>query len=348
MPEIASSTGYVSVDLAAKVAGIGLNDMHRIVAAFAKGRTEPWFDVVLDVRTDKVLGQRHRDIRVASLPATMREALEGDGYRFLLAAEQAEPSAELGPPDFLLLHRAVHSGVCNATVLHHLLNAFEAGRPLTQASRDDFDCALDHFYGWGFQDARLPGVSADYRDFLERSRHHLGMTDRYYAAVLAELAAVDRPAWIDGAGFIRVANYLFQLGVPWALPDRAIMDRITVGMIHEARHQLGIRQAEHEDTLVTLGGGVVRTRDLDRHGFYRLQAAHLANGYRIRPVAPCVPGEPGFIRQPQVNLLWRLWCDYSGADDPTAFDRWIGHVGGVATLTSAGANASSTSCWKKN
>ncbi|XYD09640.1 hypothetical protein R1A27_03490 [Methylobacterium sp. NMS12] len=112
MPETtpeAAIGGYVSVELAAKVAGISQNEMQRIAAAFAKGREEPWFGTILEVRTEKVMGRRHRDIRVSSLPATMRAALESDAYRFLLAAEQVAPGAQLRPQDFLLLHRAAHA-----------------------------------------------------------------------------------------------------------------------------------------------------------------------------------------------------------------------------------------------
>lgn len=340
MPETAIEAaigGYVSVDLAAKVAGIPWEAMQQIAVAFAKGRTEPWLGAVLDVRTEKVLGRRHRDIRVASLPIAMREALAGDGFRFVLAAEQVEPGAELGPQDFLLLDRAVRSGICPEPVLRPMLAALQTGGPLLSATRGDFDCVMDCFYGWGFHDERLPGVSADYRDFLDRSRRQLGMGDRYYAAVLAELAGVDRPAWIDGVGFIRVANYFLQLGVPWALPERGVMDRHAVGMIHEARRQLGIVQTAHEDNLVTIGGGVVRTRDLDMHGFNRLQAAHIANGYVMRRPAPRMQGEPGYIAQAQANLIWRLWCDRGGEDSPEALDRWLGYAGGLATLTAAGA-----------
>lgn len=335
-PEAAIGS-YVSVELAAKVAGITRNDMQQIAVAFAKGREELWFGAVLEVRTAKVLGRRQRDIRVSSLPAAMRDALDGKAFRFLLAAEQAEPGAEVGPQDFLLLHRAVQSGLCGEAVFAPMFAALLDGRPLLQVSRDRFDAVMDCYYGWGFRDPRLPGVSADYREFLDRSRRQLGMSDRYYASVLAELAGVDRPDWIDGAGFVRVASYLIRFGLPWGLPDREVMDRHSVGAIHEARYQLGINQFDHENNMVAIGGGVTRTRYLDVPGFNRLQAAHMANGYIMRNAPPRVPGEAGYITQPQVNLIWRLWCDRSGDDRPEALDSWLGYAGGIATLTAAGA-----------
>lgn len=329
--------GYVSVELAAKVAGISRNDMQQLAVAFAKGREEPWLGAVLEVRTAKVLGRRQRDIRVSSLPVAMCDALDGNAFRFLLAAEQAEPGAEVGPQDFLLLHRAVQSGLCPEAVFVPMFAALLGGRPLVQVSRDRFDAVMDCYYGWGFRDPRLPGVSADYREFLDRSRRHLGMSDRYYAAVLAELACVDRPDWIDGGGFVRVANYLLQLGLPWGLPERDLMDRHSVGAVQEARYQLGIGQIDHEDNMVAISGGVIRTRYLDVPGFNRLQAWHMANGYIMRNPPPRVAGAPGYITQPQVNLIWRLWCDRGGDDRPEALDSWLGYAGGVATLTAAGA-----------
>lgn len=327
--------GYVSLQLAARVAGISIAEMQRITAAFAKGRAEPWCGAVLQVRTERVLGRRHRDIRIASLPEPFRWALETNRFRFLLVAEQVEPGAELGPADFMLLHRAIQSGLCVGDDLSRALDALHNGSPLVQASRASFDCLMDHFYGWGFRDDALPEVSPDYLDFLDRSRWHLGMSDRYYEAVLVELGGVDRPRRLSGAGFVRVANFLMQRGVPWVLPDRQIMDRSAIGLVHEARYQLGVVQSAHEMNLVEIAGGVLRTRDLDERGFYRIQAAYLQAGYRYRPPAPRVSGQPGHITQAQVNLIWRLWCDRGGEPSMEALDRYFG--GSLAGLTSSGA-----------
>ncbi|WP_455976221.1 hypothetical protein [Methylorubrum populi] len=342
MVEHAAQTvsGYVSVDLAARVAGISLAEMQRIAARFAKGSTEPWCGAVLIVRTERVLGCRHRDIAVASLAEWMREALATNRFRFRLAAEQVEPGAEMRPDDFLLLHRAVASGACPANQLQHGLSALCAGGPLLAATRENFDCLMDHFYGWGFRDDALSGISADYLDFLDRSRRQLGMTDRYYGAVLADLGGVDLPRRLDGAGFVRVADYMLRLGLPWTLPERAGMDRAAAGIINEARHQLGVSQADHEMDLITIAGGVLRLRDLDTHGFYRLHAAYLKAGYLMREPAPPVAGEPGYITQPQANLIWRLWQENGGVDGDTSaagLDRWLGFAGGLASLTAAGA-----------
>ncbi len=336
----AGSRGYVSLRLAACVAGISLAEMRRVAAGHAKGGAAPWCGAALTVRTERVLGRKHRDILIGSLPEWMRDALDTNQFRFRLAAEQAERGAELGPPDFLLLHRAVASGLCAGDDLARTLTALCAGGVLLDAKREDFDCVMDCFYGWGFRDDQLPGVSEDYLDFLDRSRRHLGMSGRYYGALLAELAGVDHPRRIDGAGFVLVADHLLRLGLPWSLPERAGMSRETVGLINEARYQLGISQYEYEDSLIRIAGGVLRTRELDAHGYYRLYAAYLQAGYRWRPPAPTMPGEPGYITQAQANLIWRLWLDMGGNGgdaSPGALDEWLGFAGGLACLTAAGA-----------
>lgn len=338
MAEIASAdAGFISIRLAARVAGLSQAEMDRIAVAFAKGRTEPWLGAVLEIRTGRVLGRRTREIRVASLPAWLREALETDRFRFLLSAEQIEPGAELQPADFVLLHRAGQAAFIDRAFFASAVTAFARGGPLTAATRERFDLMMDYFYGLGFRDAALPGVSPDYLDFLERSRLHLEMSDRYYAALLTELAGVDRPEHLDGSGFVKVGAHLMQLGLPWRLPERRFMDRRAVGMLHEACYQLGLTHEEHTANVFRIGGGALATRDLDFRGFNRVQSAYLAAGYVVRPPAPRVPGDPGFITQPQANLIWRLWCEWSRSTDLAALDRQLGGPGALAGLTASGA-----------
>lgn len=298
--------GFVSVELAAKAAGIAQNEMQRIAVAFAKGREEPWFGAVLEVRTEKVMGRRHRDIRVSSLPAAMRSALESNAYRFLLAAEQVTPGSELKPQDFLLLHRAAQAEFGAPQLVDGVVAMICNGGSLLDLSRTLYDLAVDNLYGYGFRDDALPGVSVDYRDWLDACRRHLGMSARYYAALLMELAGVDRPERIDGRGFIALARYLMGQGVPWSLPRRDFMDRETIGILSEARHQLGLSYDDFMRIVTVIGGGVHSASDLDPAGWCRVRAHFMMLGYRAPEPTPRVSGAPGFISQPCANLLWRL------------------------------------------
>ncbi|WP_070999412.1 hypothetical protein [Methylobacterium sp. C1] len=318
--------GFVSVELAAKAAGIALNEMQRITAAFAKGREAPWFGAVLEVRTEKVMGRRRRDIRVASLPAAMRTALESDAYRFLLAAEQVTLGAELRPQDFLLLHRAAHAEFGAPRLVGDVVSMMCNGGPLLDVSRALYDLTVDNLYGYGFRDDALPGVSTDYRDWLDACRHHLGMSNRYYAALLMELAGVDRPERIDGHGFMMLAQYLLRQGVPWPLPRRDYMDREAVGILSEARHQLDLPYNEFKQIVTMVGGGVHSVGDLDLSGWCRVRAQFMKLGYRAPEPVPRVSNARGFISQPQVNLLSRL------ARGPQNWD-----TASMASLTTAGA-----------
>ncbi|SFI18287.1 hypothetical protein [Methylobacterium brachiatum] len=330
MPEItreAAIGGFVSVELAAKAAGIAQNEMQRIAAAFAKGREEPWFGTVLEVRTEKVMGRRHRDIRVSSLPASMRAALKSDAYRFLLAAEQVAPGAELRPQDFLLLHRAAHADFGAPRLVSDVVAMMCNGGSLLDVSRTLYDLAVDNLYGYGFRDDALPGVSADYRDWLDACRRRLGMSDRYFAALLVELVGVDRPERIDGRDFIILAHHLTKEGGPKSLPKRDYMDREAIGILSEARHQLGLSYDEFMGIVITIGGGVHSVRDLDTTGWCRVRAHFMKLGYRAPEPAPRVSGAAGFISQPRVNLLWRV---AQNQERLTAAE--------LASLTTAGAD----------
>ncbi|XYD09639.1 hypothetical protein R1A27_03485 [Methylobacterium sp. NMS12] len=187
---------------------------------------------------------------------------------------------------------------------------------------------MDNLYGFGFRDNALPGVSADYRDWLDACRRDLGMSDRYFAALLMELVGVDRPERIDGRDFIILAHHLVKEGDPKSLPKRDYMDREAIGILSEARHQLGLSYGEFMGIVMTIGGGVHNVRDLDATGWCRVRAHFLKMGYRQRTTAPRVPKASGFITQAQTNLIWRLIRE-RGEE--------AGDVEGLMTLTAAGA-----------
>ena len=286
MPEATIEPGgYVSLRLVARAAGIPLNAVRQIAGEAASGRRPTWLGAALRVRTRVENGSRHRDIALDSLPDVLRAELAGP-LRFQLAAEHAEPDAELRHFDFLLLDRAARSGIDGGT-FDHLVTFLCDGGPLTRASRVRFDLVMDRLFGFGFRDPMLFEVGADYLAFLDACRRGLGIGDAAVAALLTEAGAVHAgkamPVLLTGARFVELLDGIHAArGRPVPpLPERRFMTRAVMGQIRAAVRGLGLSYAEHRAVLVTIGGGVRRTRDLDERGAQRVMWHYVFRGYAL-------------------------------------------------------------------
>lgn len=283
---IVAGSAFISLRLVARAAGISLAEMQRIAGDLARGRREEWLGAVVQVRTHNQGHGRHRDILTASLPEVLRAELASNRLRFLVAAEHPEPGADLGAADLRLLHRAAQSGI--AEDHFDVLVAFLCdGGPLARASRDRFDLIMDRLFGYGFRDPVLFEVGADYLAFLDGCRRDLGISDAAFAALLAEAGASHggKPmlSLLTGPRFAELLDGIHAargMAAP-ALPARRFVTHTVIGQIRAAVRGLGLPYAEHRRVLVTIGGGVRRTRDLDHRGAQRIMCHYISRGYVI-------------------------------------------------------------------
>lgn len=261
----------------------------------------------------------------------------------LLAAQIPDEDADLGTRDFALLYRAAESGILPFDAVVTILRNICDGGSLVRASRERFDRAMDYLFGIGFRDPELPEVPDDYRDFLDATRRRMGVSDQAFAEMLAR--APDgraTPERLTGEGFAYCLYEMFmRQGVPVpALPPRNVMDREAMGRIHAAVTGLGLTFAEHANVLIHVGGGCLRTRDLDMSSAQRVLSRYCSEGWVEPEPAPRIEQRPGYITQPQVNLIWKLSRDI-GLPDGEALDGWLSTVagidGGLPAVTAAGA-----------
>ena len=335
---------FVSLRLVAKAAGISLNEMKRIAGQLAAGHQREWLGAAVVVRTVPQDGGRHRDIALASLPPVLVSELASDRLRFLVAAEQVEPGAELRPADFLLVHRAAQCPSIPADIFARIVANLAGDHGLARATRDRFDLVMDYVFGFGFRDPGLPEVAPDYLAWLEQARTMAGLDDAAFGALLAEAGQADSPERLTGAGFYIMVAHLHQRhGVRLYLPSRGVMSRFVVGQLHRAVYALNLPYRDHRDLVTVIGGGCLRTSGLDERGARRLQSHYYSRGFVSPELPPRVAGTPGFITQPQANLLWKLWLDYGTPQQDlseAALAEWLqvrlGIEGGLHGLTTAG------------
>lgn len=335
---------YVSLRLVAKAAGISLGEMRRIAGEIAAGHRREWLGATVEVRTLVQGRTRRREIAAASLPPVLVAELAGNRLRFLVAAEQALPDGELRHADFMLLHRAAQCPTIPADIFARLITNLEADGGLLRATRSRFDLVMDYLFGFDFRDEALPYVAPDYLAWLEQARLCAGLDEPAYAALLAEVGQTDRPERLTGANFYMMLAHLHQrFGVRLRLPSRQAMSRFVIGQIHLAVYGLRLPYADHIGFVSVIGGGCVATRDLDERGQRRLLAYYYSRGFISPEPPPRIADRPGFITQPQANLIWKLWRDYQSNKAETseaALSDWLlahlGHDGGLHSLTAAG------------
>lgn len=251
----------------------------------------------------------------------------------------------VGPSDLRLLARAREWDEEPAR-FDQLMKTLAGSGPVEQAPRERFDEIMDFLFGWGFRDPDLPEVMPDYLAFLDAYRRALGVDEAAFAAILAEHGGVERAEQLSGSSFVQVVGFLAGNDVawsPWPVPARNWMDRRAVGIINLAVYRLNLSFPEHVAVLAGAGGGCISTVELDQRGSRRVLAHYMALGYQPPGPAPRVAGEPGYITQPQANLIWKLWHDFMPSDaelSEVTLALWLldqlGHEGGLNSLTARG------------
>lgn len=123
------------------------------------------------------------------------------------------------------------------------------------------------------------------------------------------------------------------------VPVRRI-GRNQLAVIHMAVAELKLDDATYRDVLARFAG-VSSAKDLDQRGFNAVMAYFTALGFRSTWTQRTFGRRPGMATPKQIDLIRKLWRDWSDADDEAALGRWLDHsfhVSALRFLDRAGAD----------
>lgn len=113
-----------------------------------------------------------------------------------------------------------------------------------------------------------------------------------------------------------------------------------VALVHLAAKQLGFDDDLYR-TVLKVHGGVESAKALDRRGFERVMAYFTAHGFRSSWTKRTFGTRPGMATPEQIEMIRRLWAEWSGAGNDVAMNRWLErsyHVSSLRFLTQAAAS----------
>jgi hypothetical protein len=96
-----------------------------------------------------------------------------------------------------------------------------------------------------------------------------------------------------------------------------------IALVHVAAKQLGFDDDMYRAVLRQHGGGVTSARDLDQDGFRGVMAYFNAWGFRSSWTQRTYGVRPGMATPAQVELIRKLWREWSGDDDEAALNHWV-------------------------
>lgn len=114
-----------------------------------------------------------------------------------------------------------------------------------------------------------------------------------------------------------------------------------IALVHLAAKRLGFADDVYRSILFHHGGGVTSANDLSPAGFEGVMAYYAAWGFRSDWTKRTFGARPGMASPRQVDLIRRLWREWSGGDDDGAMNTWLErsfHVSALRFLTSEGAD----------
>jgi len=113
-----------------------------------------------------------------------------------------------------------------------------------------------------------------------------------------------------------------------------------IALVHLAAKQLGLDNDLYR-TILKVRGGVESAKDLDRDGFERVMAYFTAHGFRSTWTKRTFGKRPGMASPEQVDIIRRLWEQWSGDTDESAINRWLErsyHISSLRFLTPSSAS----------
>lgn len=199
---------------------------------------------------------------------------------------------------------------------------------------------LDRLVIAGLRTPSLPLISPDYMATLYRWQAQAGMSDHLFRTICSAVNDYKllHPNSMEGLQFLRVVGFFERYGFDRGELRRSVMTQKQFALLHVAKRELEIADAEFRQILCNYGGGVVSPCNLDQRGFDRLLVYFEALGFvpskrKPRPVPQSGFGHRrGMATPAQVELIRGLWHDWNGSDDEAALGRWLEKSYGVSAL----------------
>ena len=113
-----------------------------------------------------------------------------------------------------------------------------------------------------------------------------------------------------------------------------------VALLHVARRQLGLEDADYRSLLKT-HGGVESAADLTYDGFDLVMIELGRLGFKSTSSRKGFGSRPGFASPAQIAVMRQLWEEYQGGDE-VALNAWLTrfhHVSALRFVTAEKANA---------
>jgi hypothetical protein len=110
-----------------------------------------------------------------------------------------------------------------------------------------------------------------------------------------------------------------------------LITKAQLAVVHLAKKQLRWNEDMYRLVLKELGG-VTSAKDLDGKGFAQVMEYAVAWGFRSDWYKRTFGRRPGKATPAQVELILKLWREWSGGDDDRALDHWLDRSFGVAAL----------------
>jgi len=95
-----------------------------------------------------------------------------------------------------------------------------------------------------------------------------------------------------------------------------------MALVHLAKKRLGFDDDTYRAVLIRLAG-VESAKDLDSIGFDRVMDYFDQNGFRSDWKKRTFGNRPGFASPSQIDLIKRLWRQWSEQGDDAGLDRWL-------------------------
>lgn len=96
-----------------------------------------------------------------------------------------------------------------------------------------------------------------------------------------------------------------------------------IALVHVAVKQLKLDDDTYRAVLAQHGGGAESAKDLDHDGFRAVMEFFNRCGFRSTWTKRTFGVRPGMATPGQVDLIRKLWREWSGADDEAALNRWL-------------------------
>jgi hypothetical protein len=105
-----------------------------------------------------------------------------------------------------------------------------------------------------------------------------------------------------------------------------------MALVHVARNRLGLDEETYRAVLFRHGGGAASAKDLDLEGFDGVMSYLTACGFRSDWTQRTYGNRPGMASPSQVDLIRKLWREWSDTGDEAGLDHWLEKKFGCSAL----------------